>query len=340
MSLVALSSSGVTPVMAQMVGAVQPSTPWSPGGGFRPNCCCPRWSRGADTVSFTCAWSPCCSGMPDRGFANPFNWIGSWRNRAHFGRRHLLGEDSTTPMMDMMVNMTMGAMAPIMDIVNMTVSPMMNMMNMSMPSMMEGSAAVAPTEPAAVAPTEDSSSSTKGATTTEEEKKECTSIVDAVVATPELSTLLTLVKAANLVDAVMSGNLTVFAPTNDAFANAVKEHFPNATLESLLADPANLPALTDILKYHVVGAPLLSGDVTDDGVASTLLMGANDTAVPVVVTLMDGIANEMIPGAMENSTDKSIYVNDAKVITPDIMTCGSTVAHIIDKVLLPPIILP
>jgi len=244
-------------------------------------------------------------------------------------------------MMDMMVNMTMGAMAPIMDIVNMTVSPMMNMMNMSMPSMMEGSAAVAPTEPAAVAPTEDSSSSTKGATTTEEEKKEeCTSIVDAVVATPELSTLLTLVKAANLVDAVMSGNLTVFAPTNDAFANAVKEHFPNATLESLLADPANLPALTDILKYHVVGAPLLSGDVTDDGVASTLLMGANDTAVPVVVTLMDGIANEMIPGAMENSTDKSIYVNDAKVITPDIMTCGSTVAHIIDKVLLPPIILP
>ena len=168
-------------------------------------------------------------------------------------------------MMDM-VNMTMGAMAPIMDIVNMTVSPMMNMMNMSMPSMMGGSAAVAPTEPAAVAPTEpaavapteDSSSSTKGATTTEEEKKEeCTSIVDAVVATPELSTLLTLVKAANLVDAVMSGNLTVFAPTNDAFANAVKEHFPNATLESLLADPANLPALTDILKYHVVGAPLL-----------------------------------------------------------------------------------
>merc|ERR1719203_690463 len=158
----------------------------------------------------------------------------------------------------------------------MTVSPWMNMMNMSMPSMMGGSAAVAPTEPAAVAPTEDSSSSTKGATTTEEEKKEeCTSIVDAVVATPELSTLLTLVKAANLVDAVMSGNLTVFAPTNGAFANAVKEHFPNATLESLLADPANLPALTDILKYHVVGAPLLSRDVTDDGVASTLLMGAN-----------------------------------------------------------------
>jgi uncharacterized surface protein with fasciclin (FAS1) repeats len=252
-------------------------------------------------------------------------------------------------MMDMVVNMTMGAMAPIMDIVNMTVSPMMNMMNMSMPSMMGGSAAVAPTEPAAVAPTEpaavapteDSSSSTKGATTTEEEKKEeCTSIVDAVVATPELSTLLTLVKAANLVDAVMSGNLTVFAPTNDAFANAVKEHFPNATLESLLADPANLPALTDILKYHVVGAPLLSRDVTDDGAASTLLMGANETAVPVVVTLMDGIANEIIPGAMENSTDKSIYVNDAKVITPDIMACGSTVAHIIDKVLLPPIILP
>jgi len=70
-------------------------------------------------------------------------------------------------------------------------------------------------------------------------------------------------------------------------------------------------------------SPLLSLDIIDGVSATSLLMGTEETTVPVVVTLMGGIANEMIQGA-----------------TPEIMTCESTVAHIIDTVvLLPPIIL-
>ena len=90
--------------------------------------------------------------------------------------------------------------------------------------------------------------------------------------------------------------------------------------------------------YLTPWSPLLSLDIIDGVSATSLLMGTEETTVPVV-TLMGGIANEMIQGAMENSTDKSIYVNDAQVITPEIMTCESTVAHTIDTVILPPIIL-
>ncbi|MFD3677506.1 fasciclin domain-containing protein [Streptomyces sp. NPDC058613] len=66
---------------------------------------------------------------------------------------------------------------------------------------------------------------------------------------PALSTLVTAVKQAGLVDTLNNAkDITVFAPTNDAFAK-----IPKADLDKVLADKATL---TKILTYHVVGEKL------------------------------------------------------------------------------------
>ena len=71
---------------------------------------------------------------------------------------------------------------------------------------------------------------------------------------PVLSTLVTAVKEAGLVDTLNSADgITVFAPTNDAFAA-----LPKATLDAAMADPKGL--LTTVLTYHVVQGKLVPGD--------------------------------------------------------------------------------
>ena len=73
-------------------------------------------------------------------------------------------------------------------------------------------------------------------------------IVEAALATPALSTLVDLVVAANLVDALNApGNLTVFAPTNDAFAA-----IPEPVLGAIGSD---VDVLTAVLTYHVTARP-------------------------------------------------------------------------------------
>lgn len=70
-------------------------------------------------------------------------------------------------------------------------------------------------------------------------------IVDAAIATPALSTLTSLVVAADLVGPLSApGHLTVFAPTNDAFAK-----IPADVLGAIGGD---LAVLTAVLTYHVV----------------------------------------------------------------------------------------
>ncbi|MFI1147351.1 fasciclin domain-containing protein [Streptomyces sp. NPDC020817] len=67
---------------------------------------------------------------------------------------------------------------------------------------------------------------------------------------PALSTLVAAVKRADLVDTLNNAkDITVFAPTNDAFAK-----IPKADLDKVLADKATL---TKILTYHVVGQRLM-----------------------------------------------------------------------------------
>jgi len=81
-------------------------------------------------------------------------------------------------------------------------------------------------------------------------------IVDVAVGNKNFSTLVTALKAANLVTALQGdGPFTVFAPTNDAFAKIDSE-----TLSSLLEEK-NQKALANILTYHVVPGKLTATDV-------------------------------------------------------------------------------
>ena len=74
-------------------------------------------------------------------------------------------------------------------------------------------------------------------------------VASAASANPVLSTLVTAVTKAGLVDTLNSQkSLTVFAPTNDAFGQ-----IPPKTLKAVLADK---PTLTKILTYHVIAGAL------------------------------------------------------------------------------------
>ena len=80
------------------------------------------------------------------------------------------------------------------------------------------------------------------------------SIVDVAAADSSLSTLVTALKAAGLVDTLKGpGPFTVFAPNNAAF-----DKIPKDKLEALLKDKA---ALTKVLTYHVVAGNITPADV-------------------------------------------------------------------------------
>jgi uncharacterized surface protein with fasciclin (FAS1) repeats len=135
-------------------------------------------------------------------------------------------------------------------------------------------------------------------------------VAAAAMAEPMFNTLSALVTQAGLGDALKDpkATLTVFAPTDEAFAK-----LPKATVDALLRDKKKLQA---VLLYHVLGAKVTSKDVTG--------MGGKGTP-------------KTLNGAMVNVTtiDGSVYVNEAKVIKADVAT-GNGVIHVIDRVLLPP----
>ncbi|GGY38554.1 fasciclin domain-containing protein [Streptomyces omiyaensis] len=122
---------------------------------------------------------------------------------------------------------------------------------------------------------------------------------------PALSTLVTAVKQAGLVDTLNNAeNITVFAPTNDAFAK-----IPKADLDKVLADKATL---TKILTYHVVGEKLTPKQL-ENGSFETLQKGMITTK-----------------GSGENYT-----VNDvSKVVCGNVKTSNANV-YIVDTVLMP-----
>jgi uncharacterized surface protein with fasciclin (FAS1) repeats len=131
-------------------------------------------------------------------------------------------------------------------------------------------------------------------------------IVDTAVADGRFTTLATALTEAGLIDTLKSeGPFTVFAPTDDAFAA-----LPDGALEGLLAD---IPALTDVLLYHVVAGDVKAADVVQLNSADTVL------GKPVDIMVQDG----------------NVFVNDAQVIITDIETSNGTI-HVIDAVLLPP----
>jgi len=140
-------------------------------------------------------------------------------------------------------------------------------------------------------------------------------IVDLAVATPDLSTLVTAVTAADLVSTLSGpGPFTVFAPTNAAF-NAL----PAGTLTDLLK-PENKAQLVELLTYHVVSGATLSSEITNNMAIATV-EGRN-----IVATLPAG---------------GGVMINDARVTGADVVAANGVAAtngvvHIIDKVLSVP----
>ncbi|AVH98561.1 lipoprotein [Streptomyces cinereoruber] len=122
---------------------------------------------------------------------------------------------------------------------------------------------------------------------------------------PALSTLVTAVKKAGLVDTLNNAqNITVFAPTNDAFAK-----IPKADLDKVLADK---DMLTKVLTYHVVGEKLTPKQL-ENGTFETLEKSTLTTK-----------------GSGEEYT-----VNDSsKVVCGNVPTANATV-YIVDTVLMP-----
>jgi uncharacterized surface protein with fasciclin (FAS1) repeats len=123
--------------------------------------------------------------------------------------------------------------------------------------------------------------------------------------TPDLSTLVTAVKKAGLVDTLNSAQgITVFAPTNDAFAAV-----PKPTLDKALGDPDGL--LTTVLTYHVVPGQL----------APDQLAGSHKT-------LQGGTLE--VSGSGEDFTING----NSSVVCGNVKTANATV-YLIDQVLLP-----
>lgn len=131
-------------------------------------------------------------------------------------------------------------------------------------------------------------------------------IVEIAQQTPELSTLVDALVAANLTGALSGdGPFTVFAPTNAAFNKIDSE-----TLNNIIANPALLTAL---LQYHVVSGDVKSGDLSN-GPVQTLLSGQT-----VDVNVSGGM----------------VTLNGSSKVTTADVDASNGVIHIIDEVLFP-----
>lgn len=134
---------------------------------------------------------------------------------------------------------------------------------------------------------------------------EADDIVEVATSAGSFETLVTALKAADLVEVLKGdGPYTVFAPTDEAFAA-----LPEGTLESLLADQEKL---TEILTYHVVEGRVPASEVVKLDRAKTV------NGADVSIAVKDG----------------TVMVNDAAVVRADI-EAENGIIHVIDKVILP-----
>ncbi len=131
-------------------------------------------------------------------------------------------------------------------------------------------------------------------------------VVQVAIASPDHTTLVAAVKAADLVNALSNaGPFTVFAPTNEAFAA-----LPAGTVDGLLK-PDQKDALADILQYHVALGVFKPENIRD-GQKQGMVNGGD-----VVFHVKDG----------------QVMINDAKIIGT--VPASNGLVCVIDKVLLP-----
>lgn len=139
-------------------------------------------------------------------------------------------------------------------------------------------------------------------------------IVDTAVDAGNFTTLAAALQAAGLVETLKGpGPFTVFAPTDEAFAN-----LPEGTVEQLLQEPQG--RLAEILKYHVVSGEVPASEVVE----------------------LDGEKVETVQGAeltVEVEGDNVVLVdadgNRVNVVTTDVQASNGVI-HVLDGVLMPP----
>jgi transforming growth factor-beta-induced protein len=138
-------------------------------------------------------------------------------------------------------------------------------------------------------------------------------IVDVAAEAGSFNVLIQAAQKAGLADFLSTEkNITVFAPTDDAFA-ALLTDLGASSLDDL--DAATLAA---VLKYHVVGDLAYSNNLSSGAVATLNTDSPDETPLSILVNV-----------------DGDVMVNDAKVTTADVMASNGVI-HVIDKVLLPP----
>jgi len=144
-------------------------------------------------------------------------------------------------------------------------------------------------------------------------------IVENASAANNLTTLVTAVKAADLVDTLSGpGPFTVFAPTNAAFAK-----LPAGTLDTLTRSE-NKSQLSNILTYHVV-----SGRMTAKDIAAAIKAGGGTATLTTVQG--EPLTAKMMGGRLMLTDAKG---GTSMVSTKDVMQSNGVV-HVIDTVLMP-----
>ena len=144
-------------------------------------------------------------------------------------------------------------------------------------------------------------------------------IVENAVNSKDHTTLVAAVKAAGLVDTLQGpGPFTVFAPTNEAFAQ-----LPAGTVDSLLL-PENKAKLTAVLTYHVVAGRLTAADLIKmvaegHGRASLTTVNGEALTVTKVGRRLD----------VTDTKGRTAHVTIANVLQ------SNGVIHVVDTVLLP-----
>ncbi len=130
-------------------------------------------------------------------------------------------------------------------------------------------------------------------------------VMETLESQSDLSTFVSAVKAAGLSDALNAQDITVFAPSNDAFAA-----LEPGSLESLMM-PENKDKLAKLLTNHIVPGKMTSDQITDGKVLS-----------------QDGEEVDL------TVSDSGVMFNNATVTTADV-AASNGVIHIIDGVVMP-----
>jgi len=143
-------------------------------------------------------------------------------------------------------------------------------------------------------------------------------VVDVAMGSKDHTTLVSAVKAADLVTILKDkGPFTLFAPTNNAFAN-----LPAGTLDNLL-EPENKSKLAGILTYHVV-----AGNMGSKAILEAIKKGDGKA---VLKTVAGGTLTATV-------VDGKVKLTDGKggmaTVTATDLAASNGVIHVIDKVLL------